>query len=75
MAERSQTLCWDCAKACGGCSWSDHWLHKPVEGWKADRNDIRTKAGYEIESYIVMECPEFIRDAKGGGQERIRRNV
>ena len=73
MAERSFTLCWDCANYCGGCSWSDHWMHKPVEGWTAIRNDIRTKAGDVVESYIVMGCPEFVRDAYGGGQERMRK--
>lgn len=40
IAPHSQ-LCWDCANACGGCSWSgiDPVTHKPrfepVPGWKA----------------------------------------
>lgn len=67
----NHTLCWDCANACGGCSWSDHWLHRPVEGWDAIRTDLKAKDGV-IESYIVVECPEFERDAYQFGQRRMR---
>ena len=71
---KPKTICWDCANACGGCSWSDHWKHKPVEGWNAVRNDLHNKDGAVIESYIVYECPEFVRDSVGYGQHRVRRN-
>lgn len=50
---KANTLCWDCEKCIGGCSWSKDF--KPVDGWKAeavtnsDNND----------SYLVRECPQF----------------
>ena len=72
---KPRTLCWDCANACGGCSWSDHWLHTPIEGWTAIRNDLKTKEGETTESYIVFECPEFIRDGTGFGSQRFRREI
>lgn len=68
-ANKPQTICWDCANACGGCSWSDHWQHSPVDGWTAIRSDITGK-DVTVESYIVLDCPEFERDAEGKGQWR-----
>lgn len=65
-----QTICWNCANACGGCSWSDHWVHEPIEGWTAVRRDITNKFGENVESYIVFDCPEFIRDAYDGGSRK-----
>lgn len=67
------TLCWDCENALGGCSWSDHWKHEPVKGWTAVRRDLRIKEGGEVESYRVIQCPEFVRDSTRGGQYRYRR--
>lgn len=57
------TLCWTCENACGGCSWSDHWKHEPVPGWKATRVPIKVNDGYET-TYVVQECPEYIPDAR-----------
>ena len=59
---KPQTLCWRCRKACGQCSWSDHWMHEPVQGWDAERNDIRANGGALTESYVVYRCPEFQPD-------------
>lgn len=64
---RNLSLCWDCANACSsGCSWSKSF--KPVDGWKADRHDIKISSGYNggliesyDESYMVYECPQFER--------------
>ena len=55
----NQTLCWDCAKSCGGCSWSARF--EPVPGWVTEKttNGIR-----------VVDCPEFSRDAYEGGTIR-----
>ena len=51
------SLCWCCGNACnGGCTWSERL--EPVEGWTA----VEVKGGL-----TVTECPEFIRDAYGGG--------
>lgn len=60
------TLCWDCRNACGDCKWSKYLI--PVKGWKA--TPIYNK---RQTSYVVMECPEFIRDAQGGGLRRYRK--
>lgn len=53
------TLCLECANACGGCSWSRK-KAKPVKGWNAIRKDL--VGG--IESYIVVSCPEYVPDGK-----------
>lgn len=58
-------LCWDCEKACGGCSWSKDFI--PVKGWDAVptkvRNGTTSKKGEHIvsviDSFEVRECPEF----------------
>ena len=72
MNNHRQTPCWDCAKATGGCSWSDHWEHSPVPGWNAI--ETRLKWNYEANdcSFIVIECPEFERDASNGGAYRLK---
>ena len=70
-AKRISTICWGCAKATGNCSWSDYPNPKPVKGWRAVRNDIQHKDGTSVESYIVIECPEFIKDAEEYGQTRL----
>ena len=51
-----ETICWDC-KNYNKCAWS---RGEPVEGWKAKP----TKTDDGIRSYLVMECPEFVRDDK-----------
>ena len=55
----TDTICWDCKHATGGCRWADD--HRPVKGWDAFRRE---------ESYIVRKCPEFIRSTYGFGQYR-----
>ena len=64
------TLCWDCANAVGGCTWSDDF--KPVEGWTAKLVHKSTFYG-ESESYVVEDCPCFIRDAYANGTKRYRK--
>ena len=58
-----EALCWRCAKACGGCSWSHDYV--PVEGWEATRRDLTVQDGNGprmVESYLVRKCPEFTPD-------------
>lgn len=62
---KQHTLCWDCAKATGYCSWSS--ILEPVKGWTA----YPTKAN-TYESYRVTECPEFVRDAYNCGMKRYK---
>ena len=64
------TICWACANAVPdadgerGCSWSRE--GKPVEGWVAERRDIRIQpkrpgeARRAVESYQVITCPAFV---------------
>ena len=64
MSEQSNSLCWNCTKAYGGCPWADSYT--PVEGWKATKNNKRIwKKGSgvaSVDSYNVRECPEFVKD-------------
>lgn len=69
----TQQLCWICAKACGGCSWTeiDYSTGKarfePISGWDATYNAVSG-------SYSIKSCPEYEaehytpeRTAKEGG--------
>lgn len=61
-ATYQQQLCWDCASACGGCSWSRE--GKPVPGWEAEQTSILCCTGRQAvrtESYKINFCPEFRR--------------
>ena len=62
---KHSTLCWDCDKACGKCSWSKEL--KPVKGWKAVPTKVKngfttfkgTKNFSIVDSFDVYDCPEF----------------
>lgn len=61
--EQKFTLCWECAKATGGCDWSKNFI--PVDGWTATPtiiNQVYKKGdGFKaISSYIIHKCPEFV---------------
>ena len=45
-------LCWHCAKATGGCSWSKNFT--PVPGWDAKK----VVKGY-VDTYDIRDCPLF----------------
>lgn len=65
-------ICFDCQKACGGCSWSEinpdtgKPRFQPVEGWTAERVliNIGNEGGARrlSETYHIMKCPEFVPD-------------
>lgn len=57
--QEESTLCWNCANAVGGCSWSQSF--EPVEGWDAVPCIIRGN-GIEVPSFRVLSCPLFERD-------------
>ena len=57
----NHTICWDCRKACGDCSWSDHWKHEPVPGWTAIQVPIKMNGEYST-TFVVKACPEFDPD-------------
>lgn len=57
------TLCWDCARYCGGCSWTAVGADGavqfvPVSGWTARTCQWRGINGIET-SYEVLACPLF----------------
>ena len=55
IRENTDTLCWQCKKSGGLCSWSHD--ATPVKGWTAIqtyRNGINDDCGY-----TVVKCPEF----------------
>lgn len=64
MAQDKATLCWRCANACGGCSWSADFY--PVKGWTARPTIIKADASetwhHDVKSYIVIKCPLFKDD-------------
>lgn len=53
---RHSTLCWDCEKSFGRCSWSKDFV--PVKNWKAKPTKILSAYGL-VDSFDVYECPEF----------------
>ena len=59
-------LCWTCARACGGCSWSAEF--KPVRGWKAKKtilyNDRGAYNSHTVKSYNIKECPMYKPDTQ-----------
>jgi hypothetical protein len=58
---KSNSLCWQCKRAYGDCSWSRHF--KPVKGWKAEPTIIMGgKKDPVVESFDVKKCPLFIQD-------------
>ena len=59
ILKKSQ-LCWRCAYAIGGCSWSDRL--KPVQGWKAKLTTRKEHDGYVFKSYRILSCPQFKSD-------------
>ena len=76
---RADTLCWECGRACGGCSWSmsgtlegETRTPRLVDGWKARRADVRMQSTVNgvanqrrmIVSYIVEACPLFVPDRR-----------
>lgn len=59
---RSKTICFECRKACGGCSWARDFI--PVEGWDATPTEIYIEKAEPLCSYEVRSCPEFCPDIK-----------
>lgn len=60
------TLCWECQKATGTCSWSKNLT--PVKGWIADGGKM-AMGDRLVDSYFVHECPEFEKDNPKREQE------
>ena len=65
------SLCWDCKNAVSGCCWAKE--NKPVDGWKA--KFIKAQNSKPYDTYLVINCPEFVRDAYDGGTRRNPRKI
>lgn len=60
-AYKANSLCWQCKRAYGLCSWSENF--EPVEGWDAEPTIIMGgKREPAVQSYDVKKCPLFIQD-------------
>lgn len=59
---KQKQLCATCGRACGGCRWSDELL--PVDGWNAEPSKIYINKRKPIDSFHVIECPEYVPDRK-----------
>ena len=68
----SGTLCWDCERACGGCSWTewdrdtDQIRYEPVPGWTAiptvlPSNNTFSQDHPSNRSYKVIACPLYVK--------------
>lgn len=57
--QEEDQICWDCQRACGGCSWSRSYT--PVAGWAAELSVVIDKDG-DFYSYNIKSCPEFIEE-------------
>lgn len=67
--KKEHTLCWDCSKATDdACPWVDAGM--PVPGWWATPSTIKT-CGVYSDSYRVVKCPLFVRDATNGGLVKV----
>lgn len=60
--QQAETLCWYCANACGGCSWSKKLV--PVDGWV-------TRARGPGED--VVACPKFVADGRERHEPKVVR--
>lgn len=66
-----RSICWDCANACGKCSWSRNFT--PVKGWEAIPTKIIASKSFNASSYIVCACPKFDRDSTEYGLKWVKK--
>lgn len=58
----SSSICGDCAKSVGLCSWSSSL--RPVDGWYAEEAPRRLCSGKLVTGYAVKCCPLFEKDER-----------
>ena len=65
------SICWDCARSAAtadkSCSWAGLGAggkprFEPVEGWKAIKRVYTYNAADNVETYMVVDCPEFLKE-------------
>lgn len=54
--------CWTCENALGGCSWSRAFI--PVEGWEAEKTEIRVGERGDGTTYKIKRCPEYKKEVR-----------
>ena len=70
---KKSNICFDCQKACGGCSWTEvdektgRQRFEPVPGWTARPVLLNLGMGWNgernmAETYHITACPEFLPD-------------
>ena len=74
--ESKTNICFDCQKACGGCSWSEidpatkKPRFEPVPGWTANKVMLKLGTAHSksvwAETYHITACPEFVPDRRVG---------
>ncbi len=52
----TDTLCWSCERACGGCAWSCNLT--PIPDWQVTPTKIQDSE-HSYESYLVHSCPLY----------------
>lgn len=57
MGKGDTSICIDCEKSCGLCSWSANL--KPVPGWTATPVEKRISDGRIVKGYYITDCPKF----------------
>lgn len=70
MAKRKHSICWDCENAVEPeiCPWCGS--GSPVPGWLAVQSHIHShRTPPNDDSYCVIHCPLFKRDATRGGMK------
>ena len=64
VTNHSANICFDCARACGGCSWSARF--EPVPGWTAEPVKTKYYADHSgpqfTDTYSITACPLFTPD-------------
>lgn len=59
--KKDNSICWCCEKSCTAeCSWSREFI--PVDGWTAEP----WKTANGVDSFLVRECPEFVKEIREG---------
>lgn len=53
---KQDTICWNCKKSGGLCSWSSSYI--PVKGWETNETWVKVPEKI-VPSYCVITCPEF----------------
>jgi hypothetical protein len=73
VSVKKSNICFDCDRACGGCSWSRNF--EPVPGWTATKTTLKIGCtGKEkprwVDTYSITACPLFTPDPLGRTEEQ-----